>query len=370
MPPFGGGIEVTMASSNPYSFAVGAEAQLPAGFLIGNAQNVEAATGCTVLLCPAGATASVKVLGGAPATRETDLLNSENMVEAIHAVVLSGGSAFGLDACSGVMHNLEQRNVGMPFSGSVVPIVAGASLFDLGVGDGSARPDSQMGFAAVEAAFSGNGGFAVGNAGAGTGASVGKLLGPQTAMKSGLGAASVTVGELVVTAVVAVNAAGNVYDRNNNSWLAGVLDPGSLPDKPAILDPYIAFNLMLQAAAASTGASAAATTDAAAADPNAVGNTTIGCILTNAALSKPQAAKVALMAHDGYARSIEPVHTSFDGDAIFCMAHGSAPAQQDFVGALAAQTIEQAVHNAALSAQSAYGLLASPHIQNPRHSPV
>jgi L-aminopeptidase/D-esterase-like protein len=344
-------------------YLTGSDAQLPQGFLIGNAQDFEAGTGCTAIVCKEGATASVKVLGGGPATRETDLLNPENMVDAVHAVVLSGGSTFGLEASTGAVHYLESKAIGLAFSDNVIPIVVGASIYDLEVGNGQLRPDAKMGYAATEAAFTSDGSIEVGGIGAGCGASVGKFLGARLAMNSGLGIASITVGELIIAAVVVVNAIGNVYDRKTGNWLAGVLDPTSLGDKPRIFDPYAAIDLMVNSGPQNGAVGGNNSDDKNDGDignnsASSISNTTIGCILTNAAITKPQAAKVALMSHDGYARSIEPVHTSFDGDAIFCMAHGTVAAQQDFVGALAAQTMEQAVHNAVLSAKSAYGLIA------------
>jgi L-aminopeptidase/D-esterase-like protein len=309
----------------------GADALLPEGFLVGNAHSEKGETGCTVILCPAGAVAGADVRGAAPATRETDLLKPENLVQEIHAVVLSGGSAFGLDAASGVMRYLEEQGAGLTFANVTVPLVVGASLFDL-LGDSAARPDTAMGYAACENAGRA---LAVGRVGAGRGATVGKLLGPASAMPGGLGACSFVSGELLVTALVAVNALGNIYDASSGRALAGTLDP--LSESVQIIDPLQAFALISSAPAEHRGATRA---------EEMGGNTTLGCILTNADLSKAQATRVAMMAHDGYARAIHPVHTSNDGDVIFCMAHGSVGAHPDLVGTLAALAMEHAIHNA------------------------
>jgi L-aminopeptidase/D-esterase-like protein len=328
------------AAAGGYDVRVGMNAGYPEGIAVGNAEDAEAGTGCTVVLAPAGATCSVAVLGGAPATRETDLLAPEKMVRAVHAVVLSGGSAFGLDAASGVMSYLAERDAGVGFGGFTVPIVVGASLFDLGVGSALVRPDAMMGRAACTVAREH---VAGGNHGAGCGASVGKLLGPGHAMKSGLGCASIDAGGVRVSAIVAINAAGNVYDRNGQP-LAGALDPRA--SRPTIMDTYEALALAAQAAAP-TG-------------PGEVcENTTIGCIVTNAALSKDQCRQVAIMAHDAYGRMICPSHTSNDGDAIFCMSTAAAAAVPDVVGAYAALAMQYAIEDAVRSATSAYGLPAA-----------
>ena len=332
----------------------GRATELPAGFSVGNAQNEDAATGCTVILCEEGAVAGGSITGAAPATRETDLLRSENMVDHIHAVVLSGGSAFGLDAAGGVMRQLEQRGVGLSFEDRVIPIVVGASLFDLNVGNSPGAPDADMGYTAACNVLPV---LETGNVGAGTGATVGKMLGMEFAMKGGLGAASIHAGDLVVTAIVAVNAFGCVYDRSSCSTVAGVIDPASLCEgAPRVLDSFIALEMLQITFDAVRGADDGLITED---RPSARTNTTIGCILTNAALDKPQANRVAAMAHDGYARSLVPVHTSFDGDAIFCMACGSARAHPDIVGTYAALVAEYAVLNAMSEARCAYGFPAA-----------
>lgn len=346
---------------------------------MGHVSDVEAATGCTVILCSAaseasaaesldssgtvdaveeagavglntaggggaagtagtagtsGAVAAVAVRGGAPATRETDLLAPENMVQGVHAVVLSGGSAFGLDACSGVMRYLEEQGTGFAFTGAVVPIVVGASLFDLDLGTATRRPDNAMGYAAAASAAADV--AQTGCIGAGTGASVGRFMGIQHAMKGGLGVASVQSGELLVTAVVAVNSLGTIYDRQACAYIAGACSKQE--GKRVIVEPLDMLPLIMST------------------QPEGRTNTTIGAVLTNASLSKTQAHRVASMAHDGLARAIYPVHTSFDGDALFTVATGEVASQPDLVGALAALVVEQAVLDAVLSADEAYGL--------------
>ncbi|MDR2108319.1 MAG: P1 family peptidase [Coriobacteriales bacterium] len=344
-------------------FLSGSEALLPEGFFVGNAQDETARTGCTVILCPAGAVAGVDVRGAAPATRETDLLRPENMVPEIHAVLFCGGSAYGLDAASGVMRYLEECGHGLLYANTVVPIVCAAALFDLLSGDADVRPDAAMGLAACQAAAAQ---LTVGRVGAGCGATVGKLLGMASTMPGGLGACSFIAGDLLVTAVVVVNALGNIYDASSGRALAGTLDP--LGEKPQIIDPLLAFSL--SAAATEPGGAggwgggdwgggfAAGSGDWGGGSPgsgfaagsggagSACPNTTLGCVLTNANLSKAQANRVAMMAHDGYARAIHPVHTSNDGDAIFCMARGTVGAHPDLVGTLAALAMEHAIHNA------------------------
>jgi L-aminopeptidase/D-esterase-like protein len=356
----------------PGAILTGTQAAIPAGFLLGHAQDATAGTGCTAIICEQGAVGGVAVRGAAPATRETDLLDPRNTVERVNAVVLSGGSAFGLDAAGGVMRWLAERGVGFSTGGFTVPIVCGACLFDLSVGDGKTRPDAAFGYSACENA---TGLVTVGNVGAGTGASVGKLLGERFAMKSGLGAASVTLGELVVTALVAVNALGNVCDPETGRPLAGVRDPQA---PGSILDPTQALLMAFAAggdenteappAATATDTPPAATTPSAPPTANgdtpnptppatgACANTTIGCVLTNGVLTKAQAAHVADMTHDGYARAIEPVHTDFDGDAVFVLSTATVPGSSSLIGMLAASVMEAAIGDAARSATAAYGL--------------
>ena len=315
-------------------------ADLPA-FRVGHAQDDRAATGCTAIVAPAGASCGVAVRGGGPATRETDLLKPENLIEAVHAVVLSGGSAFGLEASCGVMDALAERGIGFALGTACVPIVTGACLFDLLIGE-PVHPDKAMGRAAAEAALSeGYDGAAVaqGNVGAGTGATVGKLGAPEAAMKSGLGIAALAAGEVVAAAIVAVNALGHVRGADG-SWIAGTRGADG-----RVMDPLEAF---AQAAAAQAAAAGAPVT-----------NTTIGVVLTNAALTKAQATKVASVVHDAYARAIKPVHTMNDGDAVFAFASGEVHSPVDVVAALATEAMEQAIRNAVTAAEGAYGLPAA-----------
>ena len=318
-------------------------------FHCGHAHNNDAGTGCTVVVAPAGATCGVDVRGGGPATRETDLLRPENMIEAVHAVVLSGGSAFGLAASTGVMDELAARDIGFEMGGARVPIVVGACLFDLLVGE-NAHPDAAMGQAACRAALDGEPGavLAEGNVGAGTGASVGKLLGPERAMKAGFGVCGLRMGEMVACALVAVNAFGNVRGADG-TWIAGCRD-----DAGRVMEPLEAFAALAasEAAGGGTGADAAAGTAPCT-------NTTIGVVLTNARLTKAQATKVSSTAHDAYARAIKPVHTLNDGDTIFTFASGEVDASPDAVAILATEALQGAIERAVRTATSAYGLPAA-----------
>ncbi len=311
--------------------------QIP-GIVAGHATNAEAGTGCTVIVCPAGATGAVDVRGGAPATRETDLLRPEETVQVLHAVVLSGGSAFGLAAAGGVADELERRGIGLDVMVAKVPIVSGACVFDLACGSASVRPDAAMGEAAVRAAFAHAGTpLARGNVGAGAGCTVGKVAGPARAMKSGLGACvRQGTGTLVCGAVAAVNAVGNVVDPQTGQPVAGVLSA----DGTRIITVEEAF------------------AEAAAAMPLRT-NTTVSCVVTNARLSKAQATKVAQMSADAYAHAIRPTHTTNDGDAIFVMATGEVEAEVDAVGMLATAALEGAIVDAARSAEGAFGLKAA-----------
>jgi L-aminopeptidase/D-esterase-like protein len=261
-------------------------------------------TGCSVALARQGAVAAVDVRGAAPGTRETDLLDASNLVEKVHAIVLCGGSAFGLDAASGVMRWLDERGIGLATPHGAVPIVPAAVLFDLSVArpgdDPRARPDAQAGYAACEAAS--HAAPACGNVGAGAGASVGKLFGPDRAMKGGIGHASVRVGPWVVAAMVACNAVGDVIDPRSGRILAGA----RTTDGRRLLDTHRA---MLEGQSLRP--------------PMPGTNTTIGIIATNAQLDKAQAKRLAMSGHDGLARSIRPVHTPFDGDTLFAMATGA-----------------------------------------------
>ncbi len=298
------------------------------GFRVGHASYDEAGTGCTVILFDEPATAGISVQGGGPASRDTRILDPLMGADSIHAILLSGGSAFGLDAAGGVMRFLESRGIGFPVAGSVVPLVCQSSLFDLCVGDPDIRPDAALGEAACRSASYAP--PAEGNVGAGTGCSVGKLVGMDRAMKSGFGTYAFDCGGLRVGALVAVNAIGDVYDGAKR--IAGVRDPLGRTTEDLFLEP-------LSAANADQGA-----------------NTTIGVLVTNAALSKAQLAKAAAMAHDGLARAIRPVHTLLDGDSVYCASTGRFPTYVNSVGILASIAMERAIVRAVRASKTAYGL--------------
>lgn len=308
------------------------------GLKVGHHTLVERPTGCTVVLAPDGTTGSVDVRGGAPGTRETDLLDPVNMVEIVNAVVLSGGSAFGLDAASGVVRYLEERHVGFDTRVAKVPIVPAAILFDLGFGgDPKVRPGADCGYRAAQAASDGP--VVEGNVGAGAGATVGKLGGPGRSMKAGLGSAALVLPSgLVVAALVAVNAAGDIVDPATGRVIAGT----RTPDGKGLADA----RTLLRAGLASRPA------------PRPGESTTIGVVATNARLTKTQAKKMAEMAHDGYARAISPVHTAGDGDTVFSLATGSWPGDVNIsvIGALAAEAMADAIVRAAVNAVGLAGV--------------
>ena len=295
-------------------------------------------TGCTVILAEGGAVAGVDVRGSAPGTRETDLLNPVNLVQQVHAIVLSGGSAFGLSAADGVIKYLEEKRIGFPFGGGVVPIVPEAVLFDLSVGDSRVRPGADCGYAAARAATADA--VVEGNVGAGAGATVGKLLRADRGMKGGVGTAAFELPDgLVVAALVAVNAAGNVMDPATGQFIAG----GRTDDGNHIAD----LRALLRAAVRP-------------ASP-ALEHTTIGVVATNAPLTKVQATKLAQMAHDGYARAIYPSHLTVDGDAIFALSTGTRPGGADLnqLGALAADAMAEAIVRAVRAATGIPGYPAA-----------
>lgn len=375
------------------------------GFKLGNAENTDAATGCTVIVAEKGATAGVDVRGGGPATRETDLLRSENTIDKIHAVVISGGSAYGLEAGSGVMRELENMKIGHRVSNCIVPIVCQASLFDLNVGQSDVRPDRTMGVKAVHNAFCG-GEFHHGNYGAGTGASVGKFYGMNRAMKTGLGTFACSDGEIEVGAITAVNAFADVYDGRNHV-IAGLLsadgkriDGTIRPLKNCVaaessynmknkMEPFfnkrreeevfaepettedvldapetaevIQEQVPEEAPAVSEKPEE---TSAANEESEDMGygitfNTTISCLITNAKLTKAQCNKLASILHDGYARAIKPVHSTMDGDTIFVMTTGEKAVNFDAFAALATDIVQYSVIDGAIAAESAYGLPAA-----------
>ncbi len=318
------------------------------GVSVGHAQDLDAATGCTVVLCPGGAVGAVDVRGGSPATRETDLLDPSCTVVNVNAVVLSGGSAFGLDACSGVMRYLEELGVGYPTGVKNVPIVCGAALFDLGIGDPNVRPDARMGYAACEAAVPLSQ-AAVGSVGAGTGASVGKTAGEARMTKSGLGIGCEQVGDLVVVAISAVNALGTVTGADG-APIAGVRSE----DGSRFLSPREAVAGFVAALEAAGGNAVADGSEEG--FPSAVSNTTISCVVTNGRFDKAQIRKVAAMAHDGYARAIDPVHTTLDGDLIFAIATGEVDSPVDVAGTAAAWAMAEAIRDAAMQATDLCGV--------------
>jgi L-aminopeptidase/D-esterase-like protein len=314
------------------------------GIEVGHAQDDEALTGCTVVLCRKGAVGGVDVRGGAPGTRETDLLQPLNLVQKVQAVMLAGGSAFGLDAASGAMQYLEEQKIGFNSGAGLVPIVPSAILFDLGLGRGSVRPDRAMGYRACQAASV----QAVleGNVGAGSGASVGKILGMKQAMKSGVGSASLHVGGgVVVGALAAVNAFGDVVDPGTGEILAGVRTakvgplrigaPGYFADSLELMRSFAGRSVLSFAARA---------------------HTVLGVVAVNADLTKAEACKMAQMAQDGLARAIRPAHTMLDGDTIFALATGGKKVDVSTAGAFAAEALSLAIVRAVRMAAPAGGL--------------
>ena len=294
-------------------------------------------TGCTVILCEAGAVAGVDVRGSAPGTRETDLLNPINTVQQVQAVVLSGGSAYGLETATGVMRYLEAQGKGFRIGGGVVPIVPAAILMDLGFGgDFKIRPDAEAGYQACTAAT--NKPVVQGNTGAGAGATIGKMFGPKFAMKAGVGSASIKVGStgVVVGAIVAVNAVGDIWNPKTGKIVAGARSEDGKGFRDAMAEVMKGNRVLVQRGA----------------------NTTIGVVATNVALEKVQMAKIAQMAHDGYARSINPVHTTGDGDTIFALSTGTLDAKGNhgMIGALAAEAMAQAIVRAATQAETSGGV--------------
>ena len=316
------------------------------GIEVGQAQDDEALTGCTVILCRKGAVGGVDVRGGAPGTRETDLLNPVNLVEKVNAVVLAGGSAFGLDAASGVMKYLAEQKIGFGFGNQRVPIVPAAILYDLGLGKSTRHPDLEMGYAAATAANSGP--VLEGNIGAGTGASVGKIFGMGGAMKSGLGTASFEIGGgVIVGAIVAVNAFGDVLDPATGQILAGARPAKLGPVKMGGMSQFADTLKVMQTFAGRTIFKLATG-----------GNTVIGVVATNGKFNKAQATKIAQMAQDGGARTIRPAHSMMDGDTIFALATGQKKADVSIVGAYAAEAMAQAIVRAVKAAKPAGGLPA------------
>ena len=304
---------------------------------IGQVENDEAGTGCTVFISEQGMPAGLDIRGGGPASRESALLDPVTAAQFVHGIVLAGGSAFGLGAASGVMKYLEEHDIGFDVGVTKVPLVAQSDLFDLTVGDMKVRPDYHMGYKAAKTAME-EPNYRDGCFGAGCGATVGKVGGMETCMKSGIGSFAVEIGELRIGAVVAVNALGDVYDWQTGQKLAGMLSA----DKQNFSDSVEAMAESIEIK-----------------ENKYADNTTLGVILTNAEFTKPQLCKIAGMAHDGYARSIRPIHTSADGDSIYAASIGDVKADQDLVGILAADVMSEAIKRAVLSADSAFGFPAA-----------
>ncbi|MCX6025435.1 MAG: P1 family peptidase [Chloroflexi bacterium] len=317
------------------------------GVRVGHADDEAALTGCTAILCEGGAVGGVDQRGGAPGTRETDALHPVHLVERVHGVMLAGGSAFGLDAASGAVRYLEERGVGLDVRVARVPVVPAAILFDLGVGRADVRPDAAMGYRACEAASDRR--PDEGNAGAGMGATVGKVFGMGQAMKSGIGTASIEIGGGIrVAAIVAVNAFGDVVDPRSGAIVAGARSKQLGPLRLGA-PGYFADTLEVMRTLAGRTILGFASR----------GNTVIGVVATNARLNKEHATKLAQMGQDGVARTIRPAHTMLDGDTIFALALGKKEADVNIVGAFAAEVVAQAILNAVRSAKPVAGLPAA-----------
>ena len=300
------------------------------GFHIGNAEYTDHYTGCTVILPEKGAVTAVDIRGGGPASREIGLLNPLADNSCVNAVLLSGGSAYGLNASAGVVRYLEEKGEGFPVSEGVVPIVCESCIYDLEM-DNQKRPDAELGYQACLNAENDN--YHDGNHGCGCGATVGKAYGPSHMMKSGIGSAAYRCGDLKVGAIVSVNCMGDVFDFETGKQIAGALDY----DTNTFLNCEKAFYTMQANLQKHT-------------------NTTIGAVMTNAVFNKTQLTKIAGMAHDGMARAISPVHTMYDGDSIYALSKGNVQADINIVGMLAARTFAAAVKNAVKNASSVKGL--------------
>jgi len=310
------------------------------GFKVGHAQDLEAITGCTVILCPPNTVGGVDQRGGAPGTRETDLLHPMHLVNQVNAVLLTGGSAFGLNAAAGVMRYCEENKMGVNVGVTHVPIVPGAVLFDLGIGDPKVRPDAEMGYQACVNASEEQ--PAEGNVGAGTGATVGKILTMKMATKSGIGTASIDLGGGgKVAAIVAVNAFGDVVDPESGEIIAGVRGIKGFADTVKVMKSFVGKKVMSFASG-----------------PD---NTVIGVIATNVKLNKEQITRVAQMAHNGLARTIRPAFTLLDGDTVFALSSGEVEMDLNIVGAYAAVVYQEAILRAVRSAEKIAGLPAAEH---------
>ena len=310
------------------------------GLQVGHYTDEEAVTGCTVVLCEDGAVGGVDVRGSAPGTRETDLLRPTARASQVHAVLLGGGSSFGLSAASGVVQYLEEKGVGVPFGGARIPIVPAAILFDLGIGDGKVRPGPEEGYMACQAASAGP--APEGSVGAGTGATVGKLLGPGRAVKGGVGVSRIELDHgVAICAIVAVNAVGSVYDIDTGAMVAGPRHEDGLVMRNSLelaVYPDLASDVAISAS-----------------------NTTIGVVGTNARLSKEQANKLASVAHDGLAIAVRPAHTMVDGDTLFALGTGESKRRAD-MNQLCAATVLCVARAIVNSVRKAKGLAGIPSI--------
>lgn len=303
------------------------------GIKVGQVEDKEGLTGCTVIICEDGGVCGVDVRGSAPGTRETDLLDPINMVQKVHAIVLSGGSAFGLESTCGVSRYLEEKRIGFDVGVAKVPIVTGAVLFDLGVGDPKCRPNIEMGYKACQIAN--NIELKQGNYGAGCGATVGKIRGSEFCTKGGIGSYSIKLDNgLVVSAIIAVNAFGDVYE--NGQVIAGVLND----DKTDFLNTYDLMKKGVNKGGFN------------------IDNTTIGAVITNAKLSKAECKKISQMAHNGFAKSIFPIHTPHDGDTIFTLATGEVETDITLLGSIASEVVEKSVINAIKNASKTNNILS------------
>ncbi len=304
---------------------------------IGQVEDTKAATGCTVIISEQGMAAGLDVRGGGPASRDSELLDPLAAAGFVHAVLLAGGSAFGLDCAGGVMAYLEEHDIGFDVGVTKVPLVVQSDLFDLTVGDKSVRPDHAMGYEAAKRAMEAPN-YRDGNYGAGCGATVGKVCGMDTCMKSGIGSYAIELGELKIGAIVAVNALGDIYDWKTGKKIAGLLteDKNGFRDTVEVMKQSIAVH-----------------------ENKFVENTTIGAVITNAKFDKSQLCKIAGMTHNGYARAIRPVHTTADGDSIYALSVGDVSADQDLVGTLAADVMSEAIKRAVENVETAYGFISA-----------
>ncbi|MBQ1432956.1 MAG: P1 family peptidase [Ruminococcus sp.] len=309
---------------------------------IGQAEDTVAGTGCTVFISKSGMAAGLDIRGGGPASRESGLMDPLAAAQTIHAVVLSGGSAYGLGAADGVMQYLEENGIGLDVGVTKVPLVVQSDIFDLTVGDSKVRPDREMGYEAAKRALN-SPNYRDGNFGAGCGATVGKICGMERCMKSGIGSYAIETGGLKIGAVVVVNAFGDIFDHRTGSKLAGLLNEGKngFADTTEVMYSHIAP-----------------------VENKFVSNTTIGIVMTNAKFDKTQLCKLAGMAHDGYARSIRPVHTSVDGDSIYAVSLGNVAADMDTVGVLSAEVMSEAITRAVKNADSAYGAISAKELKS------